>query len=80
MYKIKSKSTIKLFHENNRIHIPRFVALCRLFGDDYYHYINKINPVAYSDHELKIGDKVKMKNNKFRRRVKGKQKLQFDVH
>jgi hypothetical protein len=43
---IKSKYTIKLFHEH-RINIFPFAKLCYLFGDDYPKYLGNLNKKIY---------------------------------
>jgi hypothetical protein len=61
MYNVKSKSTVKYLHENLRVNITLFVHMCHIFGDDYYHYIPKINPVFFIRDDKNIGSKYLVK-------------------
>lgn len=57
MFKVKCKGTVKYLHENPKINISSFVRACYLFGDDYYHYISKIDPKYFNDPNGNIGNK-----------------------
>ena len=41
---IKSKSTIKLLHENNNLDIESFRYFCKFFGDKQFKYISALTP------------------------------------
>lgn len=73
MFQIKSKITIKIMHENNKIDIQSLSRLCYFFGNDFSKYIGSINIVHFlnSTHEqpieigcgkLKFADEYKKDN------------------
>lgn len=45
---IKSKSTIKLLHENINLDIELFKAFCKFFGDKQFKYISALTPKSMS--------------------------------
>lgn len=47
-YNIKSKSTIKLLHNNNKINLDTLKKLCDILGNNYYKYINLVNPIFFN--------------------------------
>lgn len=57
MFKVKCKGTVKYLHENPNINVSSFIRACYLFGEDYYHYVNKIDPKYFNDSNGNIGDK-----------------------
>lgn len=75
MFDVRSKSTVKILHENPDIDFGSFVNFCRYFGKDYSKYIGnlksealrnayrKSNPSNYNDWLLKSSMKY---NNKVR--------------
>lgn len=61
MFKIKTKHNIKLLHENPKINIVKLVHTCYLFGEDFYHYVNKIPPDYFIKND--IGNKYEVNEN-----------------
>ena len=47
MFQIKSKITIKIMHENNKIDIHALSRLCYFFGDNFSKYIGSIDSVHF---------------------------------
>jgi len=47
MFQIKSKITIKIMHENNKIDIHTLARLCYFFGDNFSKYIGSIDSVHF---------------------------------
>ena len=56
MFKIKSKITIKLMHENNLFDIYSVSLLCYLFGDNFSKYIGSIDPSHFQKSKIDISD------------------------
>ena len=56
MFKIKSKITIKLMHENNLFDIYSVSSLCYLFGDNFSKYIGSIDPSLFQKSKIDISD------------------------
>jgi hypothetical protein len=59
MLDIKCKSTIKLLHEVPELNLVKLTHICQLFGDDFYHYINKI-PIACFTINGKVANKYSL--------------------
>ena len=49
MFQIKSKITIKIMHENNKIDIHALSRLCYFFGDNFSKYIGSIDSVHFNN-------------------------------
>jgi hypothetical protein len=56
MFKIKSKVTIKLMHENNLFDIYSVSLLCYLFGDNFSKYVGSIDPSLFQKSKIDISD------------------------
>jgi hypothetical protein len=56
MFKIKSKVTIKLMHENNLFDIYNVSLLCYLFGDNFSKYVGSIDPSLFQKSKIDISD------------------------
>jgi len=63
MFKIKSKITIKLIHDNTKLDIFGLSILCYLFGDKYSKYVGNINPKFFKKSNVeKMKDYIPIKN------------------
>ena len=49
MFQIKSKITIKIMHDNNKIDIHTFARLCYFFGDNFSKYIGSIDRTHFNN-------------------------------
>ena len=56
MFKIKSKVTIKLMHENNLFDIYSVSLLCYLFGNNFSKYVGSIDPSLFQKSKIDISD------------------------
>jgi len=63
MFKIKSKITIKLIHDNTKLDIFGLSVLCYLFGDKYSKYVGNINSKFFKKSNVeKMKDYIPTKN------------------
>jgi hypothetical protein len=63
MFKIKSKITIKLIHDNTKLDIFGLSILCYLFGEKYSKYVGNINPKFFNKSNVeKMKDYIPAKN------------------
>jgi len=46
-YNFKSKSTIKILHQNTNLNLHSFFGVCSIFGDDYMKYMSKIDVTMF---------------------------------
>jgi hypothetical protein len=56
MFKIKSKVTIKLMHENNLFDLYSVSLLCFVFGDNFSKYVGSIDPSLFQKSKIDISD------------------------
>jgi hypothetical protein len=63
MFKIKSKITIKLIHDNPKLDLFSLSTLCYLFGENYSKYVGSINPNFFKKSDiLRLKDNFGLKN------------------
>jgi hypothetical protein len=65
MFKIKSKSTIKILHEYPNLNLLGFVKFCSYFGSDYSKYIANISQTTFINSYKIRGKEIDFNNNKF---------------
>jgi hypothetical protein len=63
MFQIKSKITIKIMHDNNKIDIHTFARLCYFFGDNFSKYIGSIDRTHFKN--MSHGSEILAGPNKF---------------
>jgi hypothetical protein len=76
MFQIKSKITIKIMHENNKIDIHLLSRLCYFFGDNFSKYIGTIDSIHFMNSTYEDAIDIGYPKLKFAQELK-KEKFQI---